>query len=73
MPTEIPGPIDRATAAEQRRRLAEAVDKMADAIATGELTPTIVELEALALLCDERHLPMKAARVRRWMATCGLQ
>lgn len=57
------------TAVERRRRLADAVNRMAQAIANGELLPTRVELEALALICDEQHLHAEAVRVRRWLAT----
>lgn len=52
----------------RRLRLREAIGKMADAIAAGDLTPLPIELEALAQLCDEQFLPSEAARVRRWMA-----
>ena len=51
----------------RRERLREAVAKMADAMATGACTPSRVELEALALVCEDQFLPTEAARVRRWM------
>jgi hypothetical protein len=41
---------------------------MAVAIANGECTPAIVELEALAQICDEQGLPQEAARVRQWIS-----
>lgn len=52
---------------DRRTRLAGCIAKMADAIAAGELTPSVVELQALAQLCEEQWLPSEAARVRRWM------
>lgn len=54
--------------ADRRRRLAESVAHMGVAIATGEVTPSRIELQVLALICDESQLPFEAARVRRWIA-----
>ena len=45
------------------------VAALADAIAAGDVEPSIAELRALAQLCDQRHLPLEAARIRRWLAT----
>lgn len=59
------------TRAERRRRLADAVADLADAIVTGEVTPDLIELQALALICDEHQLPIDAARVRRWTGRGG--
>jgi hypothetical protein len=55
------------TQAEARRRCAEAVEKMAPAIASGECDPTVEELRALAKVCDDYSFPAEAARVRRWL------
>jgi hypothetical protein len=52
-----------------RRRLQEAVAKLGEALATGEVKPSPGELQALAAVCDANRLPIEAARVRRWMAT----
>jgi hypothetical protein len=52
---------------ERRARLAEAVARMAIAIAYDDVTPTILELETLAAICDDHELPGEAARVRRWL------
>lgn len=49
------------------RRLAQCVAELGAAIASGEVTPEWMELQALALICDENKLPIEAARVRRWM------
>lgn len=38
-----------------------------DAIAKGECEPTLDELEALLVLCDNFELSEQAARVRRWL------
>lgn len=65
-------PLPRVLPARDRQaRLHAAVGKLADAIAAGEVTPLEVELEALALLCEEQYLLLDAARVRRWMTPCG--
>ncbi len=41
---------------------------MALAIASGEIDELhVVELQALAEICDRHFLPAEAARVRRWM------
>jgi hypothetical protein len=50
-----------------RRRLKAAVDKLALAIAKGDVTPLPLELQALAEICETENLPIEAARVRRWM------
>jgi hypothetical protein len=50
-----------------RTRLAEAVAKLAVAIASGRCLPTLDELEALASICIAHDLPAEAARIRRWM------
>ncbi|HMF61630.1 MAG TPA: hypothetical protein VK595_14715 [Vicinamibacterales bacterium] len=64
MPLRKPEPVaDRF----RRARLQAAVHNLAVAIERGECTPTRVELEALAQLCQEQWLPAEAARVRRWM------
>ena len=55
------------TTLDRQRRLREAVAKLAAAIAADEVTPSVVELEALAGLCEVHCLPTEAARVRRWM------
>lgn len=60
-----------ATPVERRRRLADAVAHMADAIAAGDLTPTVPELRDLVQLCDAQHLHHLAARVRRWIPAEG--
>jgi hypothetical protein len=52
----------------RRARLAEAVAKLAMAIATGAVAPHALELQALASLCEDHFLPREAARVRRWAA-----
>jgi len=52
----------------QRERLRNAVTGLGAAIASGEVTPTPGELEALAQICVDHFLPVEAARVRRWMA-----
>lgn len=49
-------------------RLIEMTQKLARAIASGEVTPAPGEMEALAIVLDEHHLPIEANRVRRWMA-----
>lgn len=54
-------------ATEQRRNLAEAVAKLALAIDAGEVQGELVELQALAQICDTHHLHSEAARIRRWM------
>lgn len=56
-----------ATDAEARLRTADAVAKMAAAIDAGTCEPTTDELKALATVCDEHHLHVEAARIRRWM------
>jgi hypothetical protein len=43
------------------------VAALADSIAAGAVEPTIAELQALAQLCEDRHLYAEAARVRRWL------
>jgi hypothetical protein len=48
-------------------RLAQCVAELSVAIATGECTPTLDELRALAVICDANHLPGEAVRIRRWM------
>ncbi len=47
--------------------LAKAVADLGVAIADGECTPRIVELEAIAELCDQAQLPGEARRVRGWI------
>lgn len=51
----------------RRTRLSAAVAKMAHQIDTGAITTSVVELDALAQLCDAHQLPIEAARVRRWI------
>jgi hypothetical protein len=59
---------DQSTDARSERvRLAEAVAKLALAIEVGLCQPQIDELVALASICDEQHLHVEAARVRRWI------
>ncbi len=50
-------------------RLAQCVTDLAAAIAQGDVTPEWMTLRALAIICDENHLPAEAARVRSWMRT----
>jgi hypothetical protein len=50
-----------------RDTLQRCIRELGVAIASGECTPLIVELEALAEICDDARLPAEAARVRRWM------
>jgi hypothetical protein len=57
-----------AAALEQRLRLRECVGKLAIAIANGECTPQLIELQALVEICEARELPIEAARIRRWIA-----
>ncbi len=52
----------------ERQQVVEAVAEMAIAIALGERTPNLAELQELAIQCDQHHLRNEAARVRRWMA-----
>lgn len=52
----------------RKRRLAECVAALAIAIADGKVVPELVELQALAYLCDEHGLPTEAMRVRWWIA-----
>jgi hypothetical protein len=50
-----------------RTTLARAVRELGAAIARGECTPQIIELEALVEICDDARLPAEAARVRGWI------
>jgi len=50
-----------------RQRFVEMINKLGTAIANGECTPELGELEALVLICEDRQLPIEAARVRRWL------
>ena len=52
----------------RRTMLKAAVANLGVAISRGECTPQLVELEALALICDDHQLPAEATRVRRWIA-----
>lgn len=53
---------------EQRDRLAAAVDRLGRALDTVSLDhESVVELDALARICEEAALPEEAARVRRWI------
>lgn len=54
--------------ADDRAMLRAAVKNLGEAIARGECTPQLVELEALALICEDKGLPVEAARVQRWIA-----
>lgn len=51
----------------RRSRLTEAIARLATAIDYDEVTPDPIELQALAALCDDAHLTVEAARVRRWL------
>lgn len=51
-----------------RQRLAEAVDKLARAMAAGEIATDEIQLRALVDICEANQLPIEAARVRRWIA-----
>jgi hypothetical protein len=51
-----------------RDELIEAVAALAVAIDAGELTPEILELQALAVICEAQGLTDEAARIRRWIA-----
>lgn len=53
---------------EQRMRLQQAVIELGQAIATGETQPEVVELQALAGICDDAQLPIEARRIRLWLA-----
>ncbi len=62
-----------------QRHLAMVIESLAWMIADGTLTLVpdmwaddgqvidIQELQRLAALCDDRHLPIEAARIRRWL------
>jgi hypothetical protein len=56
------------TPSARRLRLKDAVARLALALANEECIPTLVELQALAELCEAQYLPAEAARVRRWIA-----
>ena len=58
---------EKAVTAARQLQLKASVGKLARAIANEEVTPTLVELAALAQICETENLPMEAARVRRWM------
>lgn len=58
-----PAQVDRQIQA----RLIDMVQKLARAIAAGEVTPTVDEMQALAIVLDEEGLPIEPNRVRRWM------
>lgn len=66
-------PLHLASRGTRADRLAEAVAKLAIAIEMGECTPQLVELQALAYICDEHGLPAEAMRVRWWIARDVLQ
>jgi hypothetical protein len=53
---------------ERRMRLQQAVAKKARALETGAHEIDVAELQALAGICDDAHLPIEAARIRRWIA-----
>jgi hypothetical protein len=50
-----------------RDELVEAVAKLAVAIDRGDVTPELLELQALAVICAAQDLPDEAARIRRWL------
>lgn len=52
---------------EQRMRLQECVAKLGQAIAADECQPQVVELQALAAICDDAQLPIEARRIRTWI------
>lgn len=53
---------------DMRDRMDRIVDEIGMAIADGLRTPTELELEALARLCDDALARRSAARVRAWLA-----
>lgn len=59
---------DAMTVAERRRRLRDVVERLAIAIDAGEHPLSRVELEEVAVFCQDYFLPVEAATVRRWIA-----
>jgi hypothetical protein len=53
--------------AERRQRLAYQVHRLAHQLANGNRPIVIEELRDIAAICDSQHLPIEAARIRRWM------
>lgn len=51
----------------QRDELRDAVNRLANAMFRGDVEPDPDELRALAEICAINHLPIEAARVRRWL------
>lgn len=68
IPLHLPARVTILDRDPRKRRLAEAVAKLAIDIANGECTPALVELQALAYICEEHGLPAEAMRVRWWIA-----
>lgn len=52
---------------DDRAMLRASVANLAEALSRGWVRPQLVKLEALALICQDKGLPVEAARVRRWL------